>query len=419
MRDTLRLRATLHLALAAFPLGAALPPLMAVAEPAPDVQSADEVPAPPLPPPTDRPQPPLPMPPSCPSGEVTLTLTQAQAVAALDKPTPDDRVEAPFLGCPPLPHGVPPDLIPEDDRSLAGYSFWVIDHDKTQAARDAGEDTCVYDWVMPCPGGRLLAEGTEHIVAQTVPGAAWSDPGTLQRAHDLAQEVADAPALRRWLAQAWLDDARIEHASIASFARSVLELMRLGAPPSLIAATQRAGLDEVRHAQRCFALAAAYSDASLQPGTLDAPQVRALDLPSLAVTTFLEGCVGETIGTLAAERSLAGCSVSAVRDALTEIAHDERDHAALAWATVRWAIQAGGPTVCAALRDAAAAAAPAPNISRHVEDPDDLSPDHQRILARHGRLTPSALHQVTADAWAEVITPTLTALGVSTAASPC
>ncbi len=59
-------------------------------------------------------------------------------------------------------------------------------------------------------------------------------------------------------ARQWTETARLEHASIAAFARFVLQLMALGAPAELVAADVLATIatDEARHAElawRCVA----------------------------------------------------------------------------------------------------------------------------------------------------------------------
>ena len=76
-------------------------------------------------------------------------------------------------------------------------------------------------------------------------------------ARPVGETVAVDAATRRALREAWLADALLEHASIASFSRFTLELMALGAPPSLVAASLAAGDDEIRHARACFSLSAA------------------------------------------------------------------------------------------------------------------------------------------------------------------
>ena len=48
-------------------------------------------------------------------------------------------------------------------------------------------------------------------------------------------------------------------AEIASFARTSLDLLALGAPADLVAETHRAALDEIEHARIAYALASAFS----------------------------------------------------------------------------------------------------------------------------------------------------------------
>jgi hypothetical protein len=76
------------------------------------------------------------------------------------------------------------------------------------------------------------------------------------------------PDTRAALACEWLDDARLEHASVASFARFVLELLALGAPAELVHFAQRALGDEIDHARRCFSLASRYAQEPLGPAAL-------------------------------------------------------------------------------------------------------------------------------------------------------
>src|SRR5262249_9765660 len=54
---------------------------------------------------------------------------------------------------------------------------------------------------------------------------------------------------RERLARAWSEIALMEHASIAAFARFVLQLTSLGAPPELVEASNAALADETRHAR--------------------------------------------------------------------------------------------------------------------------------------------------------------------------
>ena len=47
----------------------------------------------------------------------------------------------------------------------------------------------------------------------------------------------------------WLRQAEEEHASVASFARHTLQLMSFGAPSELLKESQRASVDEIKHAK--------------------------------------------------------------------------------------------------------------------------------------------------------------------------
>ena len=111
-----------------------------------------------------------------------------------------------------------------------------------------------------------------------------------------------------------------EHSSIAAFHRASLELLAHGAPASLLAATQRAALDEARHARHAFTLASRFVGATIGPGGL--PLGAALELApdgvALAVRVATEGCVEETLSLLAAERMLAGTEDAAVRVVLSQ-----------------------------------------------------------------------------------------------------
>ena len=75
---------------------------------------------------------------------------------------------------------------------------------------------------------------------------------------ELAQQARALPAdVRHILSEQWSLAARFEHASIASFNKFSLELLAVGAPGTLVAAANRAALQEVEHAQACFAAASA------------------------------------------------------------------------------------------------------------------------------------------------------------------
>ena len=106
---------------------------------------------------------------------------------------------------------------------------------------------------------------------------------------------------------------------------------------------------------------------------------------------------------LAVFRGAQACDFELLRKVLQDIAHDEANHAALAWRTVEWALSVGGEPVAAGLRAAA---------ETHRPDPgSDLKPhDTAATLGAHGRLTPRGLQRAEEDAWRGLILPTLTTL---------
>ncbi|MBV1858320.1 MAG: ferritin-like domain-containing protein, partial [Nannocystaceae bacterium] len=215
-----------------------------------------------------------------------------------------------------------------------------LDKAQTKAKRAEGiKDACCYGWYRSCPGGRpLLDDAGTPVVASFEPGSAsaWS----CERA-----SLPASPQARAFAARAWLDDAAMEHASVASFGRVALELLSLGAPPELVEGAHLAALDEIRHAKTCLSLARACGAGALEPGCLAPVPQRSAQLARFAADTFIEGCVGESIAALVVTRAAAGAEDPTVREALEEIAADEARHAALAWRMVSWAVDRGGAPV--------------------------------------------------------------------------
>jgi hypothetical protein len=213
---------------------------------------------------------------------------------------------------------------------------------RTKAMRAKGdEDVCCYHWFEYC-SGRPILDGEVARSAALEPGNAWIDG---RAASDGAVAPPPDPATRRRLAAGWADDALREHAAIAAFGRASLELLAVGAPPELVAGCHRAALDEIEHARDCLMLAQRFGATDLRPGALADVQPRAPDLLRLACDTFDEGCVGESIAALTALRALRQCTDLQTRRVLERIARDEADHAALAFATVAWAVREGGEPV--------------------------------------------------------------------------
>ncbi|PRQ04260.1 hypothetical protein ENSA5_09090 [Enhygromyxa salina] len=293
---------------------------------------------------------------------------------------------------------------------------------------DCGEDLCDPNWPE---GGNVMfhctAGGDEGYTCEApewcdgdcgrpffIEGEARVAP-TLARADwELPVRVAPVDAhTRRQLAQHWTQVAQFEHASVASFARFGLQLMRLGAPPRLLLDTQRAAADELRHARVAFGLASAYAGAPVGPGLLDIDgSLEAGHAPREIVEGLvLEACIGETLAALEAREAAAQASDPAVAAALEQIASDELRHAELGWRALRWILDRGDAQLRAfavARLDAVCAAVNAQTLSDGVP----LS------LRRHGVLDDTLREEVRRRGVESVIGPCVAALRGHFAPSP-
>ena len=281
-----------------------------------------------------------------------------------------------------------------------GYR-WARDQDTSELRSDgSGETVCCFtrdpNVIQPTRGRPLMVDGYVRLATGERAGA-WV-PDELSEpliAGDLSL------AAREDIARRGVDNGLVEHASVASFARATLELMAVGAPPSLIAAVQRATADEIRHAQMCFAIASSYAGTSVGPGLLPAAAPRGLDLDRLAAATFVEGCVPESVGALEADLLSRRASSPAVRRMLSEIAEDETRHAELAWATVGWAARTGGQPVI----DAVVAAARAFEVHTAA-----ASSPFDELLGAHGLMSDGERAELTVRSWRGVVEPLVAGL---------
>jgi hypothetical protein len=203
-------------------------------------------------------------------------------------------------------------------------------------------------------GRPFLVEGQARL-APVIARSDWCAAPSLESERTLAHRDA--------IAEAWTRVAVMEHASVAAFARFVLELLALSAPAELVLAATRAQADEIRHAQGAFAIASAYAGRPIGPGALDvAHSFDDAGVPSLedtVVRTLLEGCVGETLAALEAEASLEHVSCPRARALLERITLEEAEHAELAFRFVQWAVD----------RDASLVPACEAALARVLEDP--------------------------------------------------
>jgi len=229
--------------------------------------------------------------------------------------------------------------------------------DKCQADGDCGQDgrpggQCAVGmgkdgpWScqqMNCMIGRpFVVEGAARV-APIASSRSWSDDGV---ARALALGATALPSSERdAVAKRMLEQARLEHASVASFARASLELIALGAPPDLLRDTARAMQDEIEHARLCFAIARAHGAGDAGPGPLDLAGAlpNGVDPARIAYAVAYEGCVGETLGAAEAAEESREAADPVLREVLARIAEDEQRHAALAWRTLAWLGATFGP----------------------------------------------------------------------------
>lgn len=188
---------------------------------------------------------------------------------------------------------------------------------------DASTGKC---YPEPREGRPLAIDGTVHVAPFVPRAGAKGAPagGELARLRAAAQD---------------------EHASIAAFARTIAELMALGAPLWLLAETREALGDEIRHTERTLAVLERLTGERPTLGRLEAatrPVARSVE--ELFRDVLRGGAVGETLAATTAElRRSRGTYDVACDEALAELAEldemivvDESRHAALAFKTLRW-----------------------------------------------------------------------------------
>lgn len=258
-----------------------------------------------------------------------------------------------------------------------------------------GDGTCCY---VACEGvccGRPFMVNGSALLAGLVGGNSWilSDVGngkTREPECSVNLTALDGAA-RHLLGDLWLEDARMEHASIASFAQFSLDLLRLGAPPELIRDSQLAGLDEIRHAQFAFSMAERITGVARAPDALALGMLQAHSAHEAIAAAIIEGCVGETLAAGVLAEQARRCTDPALAEQLARMSMDELRHAELAWRFVAWGTKrfggAAGEVAAATFRTA---------LNRLPEPPEVSATDEQlhaagRISAQEWRLVVEGL----------------------------
>ena len=259
---------------------------------------------------------------------------------------------------------------------------------------------CCYPTITEymCVGGRpFFVDGVARVAQLSA--AAPGEHGTGGTALSIA--------LRERIGKEWVQDGLMEHASIAAFARFALELMAVGAPLSMLRDTQAAMADEMAHAEACFAMARAYGQSHASLGPLDFGVIRAdASLAAIVEGTVREGCIGETIAALIAQRAAESATEPVVKEALARIADDETRHAELAWRFVMWASAQSSD-----LRSVATAALEAAIQQISIETAE-IGPreEHEPDLLAHGRLPSNQRRAMMRAAVKDVLLPCLASL---------
>lgn len=269
---------------------------------------------------------------------------------------------------------VPEDCPPGED---VPWELLDCSHSRIELVGRSG-DECTYRYECDycCAYGRpYLDETGTPVTSGVVADGRWSSAA----ARPAVDTLTDAE--RSSIGHHWLENGQAEHSSVAGFHRFALDLLAHGAPPELVLRAQQAAGQEVRHAVDCFSLASAYLGRPWGPAPLDlgksAPIARSL--AELAAWTARDGAIGETVAALLASRCLLDATDPAVRAVLERIVADETAHAELAWDTLRWALDAGGPEVADVVRSVFASLRPparsdgrvSPTLAAHgVPDPE-------------------------------------------------
>ena len=263
----------------------------------------------------------------------------------------------------------------------------------------SGRACQAFPWVCGRP---FLVAGSERQASLRSNSDWQPQVRASSQAWDESRGERDGSAVpREALARRWAEVALMEHASVAAFARFTLQLLALGAPAELVAASQRASLDEVEHARACFGIASRFAGSPLGPGPLPADGVleaNELDLAAVLELVIREGCFGETLAALAATEGAARAVDTEIRSVLEKIARDEREHAALAWRTLTWALERADEGLRRHVAEVFRSAANAQSA---------LSPggEDEQGLSEYGLVRGSLWEQIRRQATARVILP--------------
>ncbi|MFT3707236.1 MAG: hypothetical protein QM817_06180 [Archangium sp.] len=233
--------------------------------------------------------------------------------------------------------------------------------------------------------GRPLRVKGRQLHPELREGADWTC-GEKPDASRLDQPTRNA------LEALWLHDAQKEHASVPAFSRISWLLAAVGAPAELMLWSNRAAMEEIDHAQRCFALAAGYGGRSFTVEPMPDLLLGGLGdvkdpLVTLAVESLKDGCLLEDFNADVAAKCAAVCEEPVTHAVLEQIAREERSHADFSWALIDWLVEQHGARVTQPLLRAC-------DELEQVQRPTSADAQKQKLveladqlaLRRHGRL---------------------------------
>ena len=250
----------------------------------------------------------------------------------------------------------------------------------------------------PIPSCCYPAEIIHRDGACATPGRPYVDAGHALLAPLRASRESTATPPSQ-VAAAWARAGAAEHASVAAFSRLALELMALGAPNELLRAVHQAALDEVGHADLCWAAAKRAGHADVCAAEFPIGELKlASSVAVLAAAAVREGCLAETLGAQVMIEIAALVPHPETKAVLDTIAREEATHAVLSFRIVAWALRVGGAAVKAAVRAALEAPWPALDLDE-LALRANVSPARVAEAAERARvevLMPAARHLLAA-----------------------
>lgn len=292
-------------------------------------------------------------------------------------------------------------------------AVWGVVNGIRQAGRKTSNDTQRLSGVLGAVLGIITAIGAPVGLFFGLAGYAFSGGGAWGRPlrvrgrqlHPELKEGADwtegeRPSTRgldeatcRALEALWLHDAQKEHASVPAFTRISWLLAAVGAPASLLTWSHRAAMEEIEHAQKCFALAAGYGGRSFTVEPMPDLLLGGLNdvkdpLVTLAVESLKDGCLLEDFNADVAAKCASVCEEPVTKKVLEQIAREERSHADFSWALIDWLVNTHGdrvgPALDRAVEELEKVARP---TTANAEKQELVNGADQLALRRHGRIT--------------------------------